>query len=370
MAFPDRRTADVLLTILFFAVVCIAVYCSRRVILVVVFAVFFSYLIDPVVKFLQLHFFITRKLRGPAVVQVYLALLILLTLLGYTFAPGVARSTVKLVDEVPVFLDGLSTGDIVTQLGGKYGWSEEQQFRVRTFLARHKEKVQGLGQDVDYFLSDAAQVLCWLPLIPILAIFFLRDGAHITDVFIRVFFPTEQRPTIRGVANDLHIMLSGYMSAQVLLCGIAFLFYSSALLLLRFPHAIALAVLGGLLEFIPVVGWLSTLAAITSVGVVSHSHWTWMVVLLGTWRLAQDYYISPRIMGRHLEIQPLAAILAVLAGAEIGGIVGIYLAIPITASIGVIWPKMGRVRGQVRKHGPTYEELQSGFRNDEKCTSL
>ena len=111
MAFPDRRTADVLLTILFVAAVCAAIYSARRIILIFILAVFFAYLIDPVVK-LQRHSLFFRNLRGPAVVEVYLAFVTLIALVGYAFAPGVARNTVKLVDEVPVLLDGLSTGDI------------------------------------------------------------------------------------------------------------------------------------------------------------------------------------------------------------------------------------------------------------------
>src|SRR6266849_4085490 len=337
MAFPDRRTADVLLTILLFAAVCAAVYSARRILLIFVLAVFFAYLIDPVVKFLQRHSLFFRNLRGPAVVEVYLAFVVLIALLGYAFAPGLGSTTVKLVDEAPVLLDSLSTGDIATELGGKYGWSEEQEFRFRAFLARHRVDIQGLVRGIDRYLSNAAQVLGWLLLIPVLAIFFLRDGDHIADVLIQVFFPADRRPGIRALANELHIMLTRYIRAQVLLCALSFVFYSAAMLLLRFPHAIALAALGGLLEFIPAVGWMSTFAAIISVGIVSHSHWIWMAALLGIWRVIQDYFASPRIMGRHLEIHPLAAIFAVLVGGEIGGIVGIYLAVPLMASMGVIW---------------------------------
>src|SRR5713226_1047407 len=126
MAFPQRRTLDILLTTLLFGVVCAAVYSARRIILIFIFAIFFAYLIDPVVKFLQRHSLFFRNLRGPAVVEVYIAFVILIALLGYTFAPRLAKSTVKLVDEAPVVLNSLSTGDIAAELRGKYGWSEEQ----------------------------------------------------------------------------------------------------------------------------------------------------------------------------------------------------------------------------------------------------
>jgi len=254
MAFPDRRTADVLLTILFFAVVCAGIYSARRIFLIFVLAVFFAYLIDPVVKFLQRHSLFFRNLRGPAVVEVYLAFVVVIALLGYAFAPGVARNTAKALDEVPVLLDGLSTGNIAAQLRGQYGWTEEQEFRFRAFLARHKEDIQDLVRVVDHYLSNAAQVLGWLLLIPVLAIFFLPDGERIADVLIQISFPADRRPGIRAVANELHIMLTKFIRAQVLLCALSFVFYAAAMFLLRFPHPVALAVTGGLLEFIPAFG--------------------------------------------------------------------------------------------------------------------
>ena len=61
-----------------------------------------------------------------------------------------------------------------------------------------------------------------------------------------------------------------------------------------------------------------------------------MAVLLGLWRVIQDYFLAPRVMGSHLKIHPLAAIFALLVGAELGGIVGIYLAVPLMASLRVI----------------------------------
>ena len=337
MPFFDRRTANVLLTILVFAVVCAAIYSARHILLIFVLAIFFAYLINPVVKFLQRHSMFFRNLRGPAVVEVYLGFVILMALLGYKLAPGLGRNTAKLLDEVPSVTDGLSTGNIATELKSEYGWSQEQESRFRAFLARHREYIQGLTVTVDRYLSNAAQIAGGLFLVPVLAIFFLRDGDYIADIFIQLFFPVNRRKQIRAVANDLHLMLTEYIRAQVLLCGLSFLFYSGAALLLRFPHAMALGFLGGLLEFIPGVGWITTAAVIVGIGVVYHLHWIWMTALLAAWRVIQDYYATPRIMGSHLKIHPLAAIFAVLVGAEIGGIVGIYLAVPLMASIRVIW---------------------------------
>jgi predicted PurR-regulated permease PerM len=357
MAFPDRRAANVVLTTLFIAGVCAAAYCARRIVLIFIFAIFFAYLIDPVVKFLQRHSLFFKNLRGPAVVEVYLAFVILIALVGYSFAPGTARNAMKLLDNTPALLNSLSTGDIATQLRGKYGWSEEQEFRFRAFLARHKDNIDQLVPMVDRYISNAAQLVGVLLLIPILAIFFLRDGDHIADALIQLFFSPKRRPRVRAIADQLHVMLRSYIRAQVLLCILSFLFYSASMLLLRFPHALALGILGGLLEFVPVVGWTSTFAVIVGVGIVNYSHWLWMAALLGIWRVIQDYFVSPRIMGHQLKIHPLAAMFAVLVGAEIGGIIGIYLAVPLMASMRVIW-RVEKTQTTQRYHSLPGEDVK------------
>ena len=233
MAFPERRTVDTLLTTALLAAVAVGVYCARRVILIFVFAILFSYLLDPVVKFLQRHSLFFRNLRGPAVVEVYLAFVLLIALAGYTFAPSLARSTTRVLDEAPAFLNSLSTGDIASDLRGKYGWSEAQELRFRAFLARHKQDIQSLVPTVDRYLSNAAQIFGCLLLIPILAIFFLRDGHRIVDVLIRLLFHTDRHPKIHALVGQLHLMLTQYIRAQLLLCVLSFVFYSAAMLVLE-----------------------------------------------------------------------------------------------------------------------------------------
>ena len=109
------------------------------------------------------------------------------------------------------------------------------------------------------------------------------------------------------------------------------------MLLLGFPSAIALGVLAGILEFIPMVGWMTAAATITAVGLLSHSHWIWMLALLGLWRISMDYGIAPRVMGHELEIHPLLAIFTLMVGGAVGGIEGIYLSIPLAAALRVIY---------------------------------
>src|SRR5262250_24815 len=82
---------------------------------------------------------------------------------------------------------------------------------------------------------------------------------------------------------------------------------------------------------------MTSAVAILSIGAMTHAHWIWMAALIGLWRTLMDYWISPRVMGHELEIHPLMAIFAVMVGAAVGGIVGIYLSVPLVATLRVIY---------------------------------
>ena len=85
-----------------------------------------------------------------------------------------------------------------------------------------------------------------------------------------------------------------------------------------------------------------------------YSHWAAVLLFLIVWRLIQDYVISPRIMGVSVELHPLAALFGILAGGEIAGILGVYLSIPVMASLRIVWRRW-RIYAEKRKFGPLNE---------------
>ena len=132
-------------------------------------------------------------------------------------------------------------------------------------------------------------------------------------------------------------MLAKYIRAQLALAGLSFAFYTGAMLILGIPYAIGLGVLGGALEFLPAVGWVASAAMILTIGFLTHAHWIWMALILGLWRLAQDYVISPRIMGDNLQLHPLTVLFALMVGGQVAGIAGLYLSVPAVAVLRIVW---------------------------------
>ena len=334
MAFPDRRTVNILCTILLFAVVLAIAYFARGVFVIFIFAILFAYLIDPVVRFLQRHSLIFKNLRGPHVAEAYLLLLILIPVTIHFLAPGSLGTTTRLAKQMPAFVASISTGEIATQIGGKYGWSDAQQQRLKSLLVEHQANIQSAARGWE---RSALSALGGLIVIPILALFFLSDGANMADALIRMVTPQDDLADFQSLAGELNSTLRHYIRAKVTLAALSLVFFSLATLLLRFPHSLALGLLAGILEFIPVAGWMTSAVVIISIGAMTHAHWIWMAALIGLWRMLMDYGISPRVMGLELEIHPLMAIFAVMVGGAVGGIVGIYLSVPFVAVLRVLW---------------------------------
>jgi predicted PurR-regulated permease PerM len=318
------------LTTLVFTLALATAYVARAVIIIFAFAILFAYLINPVVRFLQRHSLFFKNLRGPHVLEAYLVFVIGIVALGHALTPRL--HAVRFVSAIPTITDRFATGQIANDLGENFGWTNTQATQIRTFLQQHRSTLDSSLQEIGRF---AAIVIPAVLVIPILAIFFLSDGRNLANQAIRLPSPKRNHAALEFLASQLNDTLQHYIRAKVTLAGLSFLYCSVTMLVLGFPSALPLALLAGILEFIPVAGWTVAAASIVSVGALAHSHWLWMLALLCIWRIVMDYWIAPRVMGHELEIHPLLAIFTLMVGGAIGGVVGIYLSIPIVA--------MGRV---------------------------
>jgi predicted PurR-regulated permease PerM len=182
-----------------------------------------------------------------------------------------------------------------------------------------------------------AESAIWLFVIPILAIFILRDGRQMANSIIESVGPLADRTQAKRIFGQVETMLARFIRAQLALAVLSFVFYSVSMLVLGFPYAVALGVCGGALEFLPAVGWIASAAAILTIGFLTHSHWMGMAGLIVLWRLVQDYVNSPRIMGDNLKLQPLTVVFALMVGGQVGGIAGIYLSVPAVAVLRIVW---------------------------------
>ena len=355
MPVTDSRTARVLITVLLFALGLGFLYAARQTLIAFLFAIFFAYLMSPLVSYLEkiLH----GRVRAIAVI--YLLLLGLVVLFFVYTGPRIGRESARLGQSLPA-LSNLSSGQIAAQLEQQHGWNSRVVELLREYLASHSDEIAKLAQNIGLRVADVAKEAWLLVIVPLLAIFFLKDGHGFGQLLLDLVQSRPQREMLQGVLSDLNKMLAHFIRAQLSLAALTLVMYSIVLSTMRMPYALVLGFMGGLLEFIPVVGPL--VAALIIVGVsllASYPHWVALVIFLGCWRLIQDYVSSPRIMGRSMELHPLAAIFGVMAGGEVAGILGIFLSIPVMASLRIVFRRW-RLYAEKRKFGPLNEYAIGG----------
>jgi predicted PurR-regulated permease PerM len=354
----DARTSRTLFTALLFAMALGFLYYVRHTLMAFLFAVFFAYLMDPAVSRLQR----VLKGRGRAVLVIYVVLLVLVGWLFFSAGPRILHQAARLGNTVPALLENLGSGQIAEDIGAQRGWSFATRKMVKTMLVNHREEIMQVAQTVGVHMAEVAQRAWLLVLVPILSIFFLRDGRVFSEVLLKMVRSAPQREFVQGVIDDLNQMLAHFIRAQLMLAALSWLVYSSVLAISGVPYAMTLGTAGGALEFIPVVGPLVAAALILGFSVLlGYPHWIWLIAFLGMWRLAQDYFFTPKIMGDRMRLHPLAAIFGVLAGGEMAGVLGVYLSIPVMASLRIVWHRW-QLYAEKRTFGPLNDyALGAGF---------
>lgn len=335
--FWDARTARVLSTILIFAVVLFFLHGARDTLTLFLFAVLFAYFIEPLVGFLQ------RRLRGRVrgILAAYAVFFGVLTGLGFAVGPRIGAEAKALVSSGPALLDRIATGQFILNLAKNRGWTHERAVQIQQFFMDHRGAILAYGGGLIARLEEPLFHIWWLVLIPILSVFFLKDAQAMAFQVVELGTDAKKRTVLRGIVDDVNVMLGSYIRAQLILALLTAVVLTLGLALSHAPFSFILGPVAGICEFIPVVGPAVACAAIFGIAVLTgYPHLLWIFLFLGTWRVVQDYVNAPRIMGRSLEISPLAEIFAVLAGGEIGGVIGALISVPILAVLRILWMRM------------------------------
>jgi predicted PurR-regulated permease PerM len=335
MSLLDKNTLRIQFTILTTVALLAFVWLARKPLLTFLFAMLFAYLLDPLITLLQKWF---RCSRGIAITVTYVALLAALLTVGLAVGPRVLEEGRHLSDAAPELYNKVASGNIAFQVGRARGWSEPTQARVQQFIVSHRNEVLATIKAQSSNVTAIAGNALWLLLVPILAIFFLKEKSRFARSIEGLLENESGRRLLRGIMSDLDEMLSHFVRAQLYLAAISGAVYIASLTLMRVPYSLALGTLGGLMEFIPFVGPVVAGALILAVSFgFNYGHLAFVLLFLLVWRGLQDYVVSPRVLGERVEIHPLAAIFGVLAGGEIAGVAGIYFAVPVMAATRILW---------------------------------
>ena len=319
-------------------------YALTGILLVVILAIFFAYLIAPLVELVSRPFKARGRERlmprGLAIGVVYLAIFGTLALAGTIIVPRVGVQLAEIAQRAPSYITSAKArADFLNAKLGDLSLPRSVREAANKSMTG---AIDAIGTYItgEGFTSALTLLgyLPWLILVPILAFFFLKDADSFRRSALRML--PQGRIRWRGdeFFQDVNSTLAAYIRAQLIACLFIGTVCTLGFLVIGVPYALALGVLAGMLEFIPLLGPLVVaVAAVTFAGFDSGGEAVAVLLFLGTLRIVHDYAIYPRIIGSGIHLHPLAVILAILAGHELAGVAGIFLAIPLIAVLTVTY---------------------------------
>ncbi|HEY1760033.1 MAG TPA: AI-2E family transporter [Bryobacteraceae bacterium] len=334
----DRRVLRAAWTVFLFVLVLAAIYQIRRELVLFAFALFLANLLSPVVE--RVHWLIPPSgSRGLAAALVYLALGGIFVSVAVPVGTTIAEEAAGLANRLPAEIQKDPLGNVKLP-----DWLEPIRPRVTQAI---RDRMAQFGQNVLPMLSTAGEQLLSgigsllsIILVPILSFFLLKDGVTIRRALVHAVDPGA-RALVDGTLTDLHLLLARYMRALLFLAMATFISYLSFLALMGVSYALLLAGIAATLEVIPVVGPLAGAAVVLLVAVFSgFPHLLLLIAFLGAYRVFQDYVLSPYLMSEGVEIHPVLVLLGVIAGERLGGIPGMFFAVPLIAGLRAILARM------------------------------
>ena len=329
----NRAWADqtVRLGVLAIAVI-VVLWLARGIIGPFVVAAILAYAFSPVVSAVQER---TRLPRAAVIGLGYLVLFALVAVLAYVAAERAGKELNDLSsnghDPIRSGLQRL-LGDQVVVAGNTINVRDLAD-QVRTSLLGLVNSPSSAVQMAERAVSVGLQVILSL----IITFYLILDGQRFGR-FALQFLDREQRADALRLGHRIHVVLGRWLRGQLLLIGlVAAVIYVILGPILHVPYALALALLTGILEIIPLVGPVIAAALAATVAYSAHGTDTTIVVLVVYFvvRQVEDQVVMPLVIGRAVHLHPVITIFAVLVGLGTWGILGGLLGVPVAAALNV-----------------------------------
>jgi predicted PurR-regulated permease PerM len=299
-----------------------------------------AYLLDPLADWLE------RRGASRTMATTLLTVLFILLALGAIFllAPMVGGQIRSLSRALP--------GLIESGWGWLGPWVEE--IRARFDLATDAElqrALQGyagnLGTWATGLLAGLASggavvlnIVSILVITPVVAFYLLRDWDPLVAT-VDGWLPRDHRETIRRLLKEIDRSIAGFLRGQLSVCVLLGLFYGLGLMALGLEGGLLVGLLAGLISFIPYVGSITGFVASIVLAAVQFGPTDWLMLgltagLFAVGQFIEGNFLTPKLVGERVGLHPVWVIFALLAGGSLFGFLGVMLAVPVAAAIGVL----------------------------------
>ncbi len=340
MVKKDVDTQRYLLIMGVFLVSGVFLYALRSVLLPFVVGIVLAYFLDPLVSKISKDSGTSRTVATTLVMAVALLVLLptLILLLSVLFSQA-AEYAAKLPDYARSFAQRILPvlEEMKSKVGLNYGNVEKMlQENTVNYLKILGKVAQSIVANGFAFIN----VMSLLLISPVVAFYMLRDWHKFTGK-IKGLIPQKHKKNVLEGMQEVNRIISGYLRGQALVCLCLGSYYSLGLWLVGLEMGIFVGFLAGLISFIPYVGSISGFLMAMALVVTQYGTLPRIVAVLVVFCIGQfveGNFLTPKLVGENIGLHPVWVMFALLAGGVLLGLLGMIIAVPCAAIIGV-WLK-------------------------------
>lgn len=293
-----------------------------------------AYFLDPVADRLER----LGCSRAIATTIIFVFAILVVVSVALIVIPVLIQQTSGLIEAAPGIFENLRVF-----LVERFPDAFDEGSAVQQSLANLGETIQSRGAELlQTVLSSAAgvvNVIVFMVVAPVVAFYMLLDWDRMT-ARIDELLPRDHAPTIRLLAHRIDRTLASFVRGQGTVCLILGTFYAVALMIVGLQFGLVVGLIAGLLTFIPYVGAL--VGGGLAIGLALFQFWGewWMIVAVAVifqiGQVAEGNVLTPKLVGSSVGLHPVWLIFALSAFGTVFGFVGLLVAVPVAAVLGVL----------------------------------
>ena len=297
-----------------------------------------AYFFDPVVEKLE-----AKGLSRSIATLLLLAGFLLVAIMGLVIlVPIIQHQVVVFAEKLPVYTANL------------WAWTESHFNELDAIIP--PEQAANIKSSLFSYIGDAAGLIipvfktilsggvvffnlaALIVITPVVSFYILRDWKGI-KAFFESMVPAYFKKIVDEQVGEINTILSGFIRGQATVCLCLAVFYSIGLTLAGLDTGVVIGIITGTLSFIPYVGVWSGFIVSILLGAAQFSepsHLLWIVAVFAIGQVLEGYILTPNLVGNKTRLHPVWIIFALLAGAYLFGFLGVLVAVPVAAVIGVL----------------------------------
>jgi predicted PurR-regulated permease PerM len=298
-----------------------------------------AYALDPAVDCLERNGF--NRLGATSIVLAIL--LVAFAAVVVVLVPLLINQTIDFLQRLPSYIARLQDmfGSALDSEWGRFLGIDAESIRasVTTFMSRGVDLATALIGSVWTGGRALVDLLSLIVVTPFVTFYLLRDWHKIIDRVDRLL-PLDHAEEIRHLAREIDQKVAAFVRGQLLVGFLLGIFYATGLVLVGLNYGLLIGLASGILSFIPYLGFTVGFVLSIIIALVQFwPDWPWLVATVAVFlvgQLLEGYVLQPRLIGRSVGLHPVWLIFALFAFGLLFGFVGLLVAIPAAAAIGVL----------------------------------